>query len=66
MPLNVVVTGRREFFPEGEKIGTLYVEHLRNKLTEYQNTKEEDRDTLRHGAYFIVATILLDWLVCTI
>lgn len=66
LPVSTLITGRRLYYTEGEKIPHLYLKHVRSKFVEYQNDAEDTRSTLRQGGWFVFATILLDWLVCSV
>ena len=64
--MNDILISREKYFEDaaslGNKMMTDYVAETRLLYAD----KEETRTTLKNGVYFIIGTILLDWLVCSI
>lgn len=57
---------RRDFYEGGTEVGQQFMRDYVGHRQAHYNDKAENRQTLRRGAVFFVATCLLDWLVCTI
>jgi hypothetical protein len=57
---------RRDYYEGGTEVGLQFMRDYVGARNQYYNDKAENRQTLRRGAVFFVATCLLDWLVCTI
>jgi hypothetical protein len=66
MPTNELIRGRKSFFPEGDHIAKSFLESIKANLREEENNDIENRDNMRYGTYFFIATCLLDWVICTV
>jgi len=66
MSTTELTKGRRNFFPEGDYLSKSFLNSLKGNLREEENTHNENKENMRNGAYFFVATCLLDWLVCSV
>eukprot|EP01039_Chlorochromonas_danica_P010333 gene10332-11437_t len=63
---SVLLYGRRAFFPEAESLVTAYLNELQREDEELDANEEEWKGYYKKGSVFLVVTILLDWLVCSL
>jgi hypothetical protein len=66
MTVPQLLKARREFYEGGTEVGLQFMRDYIGTRNAYYNNKAENRQTMRRGALFLVATCLLDWLVCSI
>ncbi len=66
LPIDVLLKGRKEFFKEGETMGRTYLTAVRGVINTYYEEKKDNRELLRNGFIFFIATCIADYIVCTI
>lgn len=66
MTATALMKARRDFYEDGTEVGQQFMRDYVGDRNSYYNDKAENRTTLQRGVVFIIATCLLDWLVCTI
>lgn len=66
MSTSILIQSRRQFYPEGTNIATQYIKDYISTREEYYNNKEEFNDNFRKGVLFMIATLLLDWGICSL
>jgi len=66
IPALDLLRSRRIYFAEGTLLaGQLVKDYTTNRRVHYAE-KKENAKTRRRGVYFILGTIIADWIVCTI
>lgn len=65
-PVEDILKSRRLYFQEAEIVPQLVMQSFLGATRMKYEEIKENRSLVRYGAAFIMGTILLDWLVCSI
>ena len=65
-PIDQLLRGRREFFPQGVYIGSTLMKDVTAERRLLYFDRKEFRENRRLGFYFFVVTCILDVIVCSI
>jgi hypothetical protein len=63
LPVETILSGRLQFFKEGNHVGKEFLQYVKTIIEEKEETRRENRQTLKRGAIFFVITCVADYLV---
>lgn len=66
IPVINLLRSRRQYFSEGVEVAGKLIKDYTGSRRSYYFEKKENKQTQIKGVYFILGTILLDWIVCVI
>ena len=66
LPTEEILRSSHLYFQDATKMSQVFVVEIRQRFIGLQRDKDENRENMENGVWFIVGTILLDWLICTI
>lgn len=65
-PMEVLLHGRKAFFPEGETVCAHFLQQLVKEEAQLDDERAEWTGYARKGSVFLVVTMVLDWIVCSL
>lgn len=64
--MEVLLHGRKAFFPEGETVCAHFLQQLVKEEAQLDDERAEWTGYARKGSVFLVVTMVLDWIVCSL
>ena len=65
-PIAEILASRHKYFIEGSSIWSKFLDDYIGSRRSFYYDKEENRETFRHGVYFLIGTVFLDVLVMSL